>query len=107
VLFTPLQEYKFRQTFAQPYLGLTHYTDLATTHGIVLMRGEITSSPSSTDKYLLSQSDAQLLALGVQRFYLASGDDDSERKAALLRRFHEVPDDFQWEELLVVGDPTS
>ena len=107
VLFTPLQEYKLRQTFAQPYLVLTHYTDLATTHGIVLMRGEITSTASSTDKYLLSQLDAQLLAFGVQRFYLDSEEEGSEQRGALLRMFHEEPDEFQWETLLAVGNPTS
>ncbi|KAF8508766.1 ATP11 protein-domain-containing protein [Gautieria morchelliformis] len=107
VLFTPLQEYKLRQTFAQPYLVLTHYTDLAATHGIVLMRGEMTVSPSSAEKYLISQSDGQLLALGVQRFYLTSGADSSERRVELLRRFHEEPDAFQWEELLAVWSPTS
>lgn len=55
VLFTPLAEYKLRQTFAQPLLILTHYVDLIESHGIVLMRGDITGSdddhsspPSST-----------------------------------------------------------
>lgn len=106
ILFTPLQEYKLRQTFAQPYLVLTHYTDLATTHGIILLRGEVTASPSSAGKYLLSQSDAQLLALGVQRFYLTSGDEDSEGRVEQLRKFHEDPKQFRWEELLVSGNPT-
>ena len=107
VLFTPLQEYKLRQTFAQPYLVLTHYSDLATTHGIVLLRGDITPSSSSAVKYLMSQSDAQLLAFGVQQFYLASGTDNSERRVELLRKFHEKPKEFQWEELLASGHPTS
>lgn len=99
VLFTPLQEYKLRQTFAQPYLVLTHYTELASTHDIVLMRGEMTPSLSGRDKYLLSQSDGQLLAVGLQRFYLASGD---ERRARLLRKFHEKTEEFDWKELLEV-----
>ena len=107
VLFTPLQEYKLRQTFAQPYLVLTHYTDLATTHGIVLMRGELTPSPSSPRKYLLSQADAQLLAMGVQRFYLTAGDDSSTQRMQLLTKFHETPIDFRWEDLLAYADPTA
>jgi ATP synthase F1 complex assembly factor 1 len=42
VLFTPLAEYKLRQEYAQPILVLTHYTDLAISKGVVLLRGEIT-----------------------------------------------------------------
>ncbi|OBZ79701.1 Protein ATP11, mitochondrial [Grifola frondosa] len=34
ILFTPLQEYKMRTSFATPYLALTHYTDLARSHGV-------------------------------------------------------------------------
>ncbi|PLW07922.1 hypothetical protein PCASD_24589 [Puccinia coronata f. sp. avenae] len=42
VMYTPLAEYKLRQLFSQPTLILTHYTDLADSHGLVLMRGDIT-----------------------------------------------------------------
>ncbi|KAH9846613.1 ATP11-domain-containing protein [Lenzites betulinus] len=108
VLFTPLQEYKQRTSFATPYLAVTHYTDLAKTHGLVLLRGEITPaaatvSPSvGADKdggrFLLSQQDAQLLAIHLQRFYLWN--EGSEERAALLKAFHETPSEFQWEGLL-------
>ncbi|KIJ45042.1 hypothetical protein M422DRAFT_67210 [Sphaerobolus stellatus SS14] len=107
VLFTTLQEYKLRQSFALPYLVLTSYTDLASTHGIVLMRGELTASPTSPDKYLLSQADAQMLALSTQRFYLADeGDSKTAGRARLLRVFEEKPEDFKWEDLLGFADPT-
>ncbi|KAI9059633.1 ATP11-domain-containing protein [Trametes sanguinea] len=106
ILFTPLQEYKLRTSFATPYLVVTHYTDLAKTHGLVLLRGEITpsaaaSSPSAGEdggRFMLSQQDAQLLAIHVQRFYLWN--EGSEERAALLKAFHETPADFKWEELL-------
>ncbi|KAI0358969.1 ATP11-domain-containing protein [Trametes cingulata] len=108
ILFTPLQEYKLRTSFATPYLVVTHYTDLAKTHGLVLLRGEITpsaaaSSPSvgaSDDggRFMLSQQDAQLLAIHVQRFYLWN--EGSGERAALLKAFHESPAEFKWEELL-------
>jgi len=106
VLFTPLQEYKLRQSFAQPYLVLTFYTDLVTTHGIVLMRGELTPSPSFPEMFLLSQIDAQLLVGGLQRFYLADEDQSSAGRAKLLRNFHERADGFRWEDLLEYIDPT-
>lgn len=66
VLFTPLAEYKTRAAYAQPYLILTHWTDLASSHGLVLMRGEI------SDNVALSETDAQLLAVRLQLFYNAS-----------------------------------
>lgn len=102
ILFTPLGEYKLHQTFATPYLVLTHHTDLAKTHGIVLLRGEITASSGGGDgnegKWMLSQEDAQMLAMGVQRFYLwDEGRGEGER---LVKIFHEQPEEFKWEELL-------
>jgi len=108
VLFTPLREYKLRGTFATPYLVLTHYTDLARTHGVVLLRGEITpysaASAAGTaiqgveGQNLLTQHDVHRLAMALQRFYLwDQGKDDAER---LLRLFHETPEQFDWKELL-------
>ncbi|KAI0666269.1 ATP11-domain-containing protein [Trametes maxima] len=114
ILFTPLQEYKLRTSFATPYLVLTHYTDLAKSHGLVLLRGEITpsaatSSPSAganadEGRFMLSQQDAQLLAIHVQRFYLWN--EGSEERATLLKAFHETPGEFKWEELLKHTDFT-
>ncbi|KAG1716768.1 hypothetical protein ID866_366 [Astraeus odoratus] len=113
VLFTPLQEYKHRNSFATPYLVLTFYTDLSHSHGIVLLRGEITPSAATTPavpgqeaagQYLLSQVDAQLLAMGIQKYYLWGGRKNVEpcNSAAeeLLIQFHEKPEEFDWQELL-------
>jgi len=107
ILFTPLQEYKLRTSFATPHLILTNYTDLVGTHGIVLLRGEITPTAASTDQvvspsdFLLSQQDAQLLTMHLQRFYLWGGEDgDNKERERLLRLFHEKPEDFKWEDLL-------
>ncbi|KAJ3008540.1 hypothetical protein NUW54_g3114 [Trametes sanguinea] len=49
-------------------------------------------------RFMLSQQDAQLLAIHVQRFYLWN--EGSEERAALMKAFHETPADFKWEELL-------
>jgi len=105
-IFTPLLEYKLRQTFATPYLVLTFYSELASSHGLVLMRGEVTpcaaaATNSTTGDHLLSQNDAQLLAHGLQRFYLWGS---SEEREKLLRDFHERPGTFKWEELLQHGN---
>lgn len=109
VLFTPLQEYKLRGSFATPYLILTVYTDLATTHGTVLLRGEITPSPADPAKFLLSQLDAQALTLAIQKFYLwndHTGSGELPEGQRLLRAFHEAPEDFKWEDLLKISKLT-
>ena len=104
ILFTPLQEYKIRNSFATPYLILTMYTDLAETHGIVLLRGEITPSTTSgsgsADRYMLSQADAQLLVMTLQKFYLWSENGSDLTGETLLRTFHQNPQDFKWQELV-------
>lgn len=99
VLFAPLIEYKMRASFATPYFVLTHYTDLAKSHGLVLLRGEITPGKGGGDSWLLTQEEAQILALGVQKFYLWSGESE-ESAGELLRVFHEKPEEFEWEKLL-------
>ena len=102
ILFTPLQEYKIRNSFATPYLILTMYTDLAETHGIVLLRGEITPSTASGStsaySYMLSQADAQILAMTLQKFYLWNENSSDSEK--LLHAFHKDPQDFKWQDLL-------
>lgn len=109
VLFTPLVEYKTRQTFATPHLILTFYTELANSHDVVLLRGELTPSSSGSGNFMLSQQDAQLLALGLQRFFLTEEAGENTRRkerAELLRIFNESPADFSWQELLKHADPT-
>ena len=106
ILFTPLQEYKLRNSFATPYLILTMYTDLAETHGIVLLRSEITPSTASgsgsgsADRYMLSQADAQLLTMSLQKFYLWSENGSDLTGQTLLHTFHKNTQDFKWQELL-------
>ncbi|KAF7785053.1 hypothetical protein Agabi119p4_1218 [Agaricus bisporus var. burnettii] len=101
ILFTPLEEYKLRNTFATPYLVLTNYTDLASTHSQVLLRGEITPR-SNSGKFMLSQEDAQRLSMAIQKFYLwGDGGGEGEK---LLKIFHERPDEFRWEDLLKLAD---
>jgi ATP synthase mitochondrial F1 complex assembly factor 1 len=97
VIFTPLQEYKLRQAYALPHLVLTHYTDLAHTHDVVLMRGELTPSSGGSQRFLLPPSAAQILAFGLQRFYLQGPE---SKQGKLLRTFHEKPEEFSWEELI-------
>jgi ATP synthase F1 complex assembly factor 1 len=108
VIYTPLGEYKLRQEFAAPQLALTFYTELAHTHGVVLLRGELTATASpgadGSARYWLSQADAQLLTVALQKFYLWQGE-GADGREQLLRAFHEHPADFQWEALLAHAKP--
>lgn len=93
-----------RQSFATPYLVLTFYMDLAGSHGTVLMRGEITPASAGAvagteERHMLTQEDAQYLAMELQKFYLWNMDKEGEGER-LLKVFHEKPEDFKWEELL-------
>ena len=111
VLLTPLQEYKSRTTFATPYLILTFYTDLVNSHGLVLLRGEITptaasSEANSNSDFLLSQQDAQLLTMHLQKFYLWGGEEEgAKERYRLLETFHSTPEEFKWEDLLKHAEP--
>lgn len=109
VLFTPLQEYKLRNSFATPYLILTHYTDLVESHGIVLLRGEISptvAGGSSEARFMLSQEDAQQLAMATQKFYLWGEKDGEVEGERLLTTFHSKPEEFSWQDLLKAYNKT-
>lgn len=133
VLFTPLAEYKLRQEFAQPLLVLTHYTDLAASKGIVLMRGDLTAHENASAaptgfaaaaaaaargaseeeqaklkaplqaEAKMTQQDAQLLVVALQRFYMPpttkAGEEGAETRAKLLADFHERPEEFDLAQL--------
>ncbi|KAJ6574652.1 ATP11 protein-domain-containing protein [Mycena capillaripes] len=105
VMFTPLQEYKIRGSFATPYLVLTNYTDLAQSHGIVLLRGEITPSAATGSagvdgRYMLQQEDAHRLSMSVQNFYLWDAAAGGDEQGNLVKAFHEEPAKFEWEKML-------
>lgn len=116
-LFTPLDQYKLHQNFAQPHLILTHYVDLAPSHGVVLMVGDITPSPSDAEKGIMSSQFAQMLVWRLQQFYGArSGKigeksgvekvgerEKREERSRLLRLFHEEPEKFEVERLIQLG----
>ncbi|CAO1615628.1 unnamed protein product [Parajaminaea phylloscopi] len=149
VIFTPLAEYKLRQEFAQPLLVLTHYTDLAASKGVVLMRGDVTSAEEieanpagiaaaeaakskgasqeeqerlkstpvqatatateggkGSSGGRMSEKDAQLLAMTMQRFYLPStdkSDASSAERHEMLKAFHGEPESFSVPKLCEVA----
>ncbi|KAJ9099906.1 hypothetical protein QFC21_003911 [Naganishia friedmannii] len=136
VIFTPLAEFKNASEWAQPQLVLTHYPDLHNNqiplnsqststaadqpqhHPVVLMRGEISpsqaksslTSPLPSTHLALTQAQAQLLALALQRFYCSElvpeiGESLEakrlrEERTKSLRDFRERPAEWDWKGLV-------
>ena len=108
VLFTPLAEYKMRQEFAQPALVLSNYTELVPSKGIALLRGDVTEHQGSGSP-MVSQADAQMLTMCMQRFYrsgtAASAGEDAgaEERRELMHTFNRAPGRFALDKLLEVA----
>lgn len=116
VIFTPLAEFKANSEWAQPYLTLTQYPDLSKSHGSVLMRGEITAETTKgpagaldNPGFLLTQQQAQLLTLALQRFYCADmpvpgetaeAKEDRLKRLQALTDFREKPENWDWQGLI-------
>jgi ATP synthase F1 complex assembly factor 1 len=116
IIFTPLEEYKRSGEWASPFLVLTHYPDLAQSHDVILMRGEITAQSATgppgslvNPGWLLSQQQAQLLALALQRFYCADvaprnetagASLEREQRKQALKEFRTKPEEWDWTRLV-------
>jgi len=116
IIFTPLEEFKRSGEWAQPYLVMTHYPEMSHSHDLVLMRGEITAAsaggPAGSEGnpgFMLSQQQAQLLALALQKFYCTGvavpnederGRKEREKRAETLVAFRERPQEWDWKGLV-------
>ncbi|KAI8059937.1 ATP11 protein-domain-containing protein, partial [Gilbertella persicaria] len=89
--FTSLLEYKTKGTEARPFLTLTHFTELQSSKGIVLMKGDINDDPR-----MITTANAQFLAFALQQFYVTGGPD----KLKLVEKFHTSPGEFDFNELI-------
>jgi ATP synthase F1 complex assembly factor 1 len=57
---------------------------------------------------MMSQEDAQLLVIALQRFYLWTESKESGKDGMeLLMAFHEKPQEFEWKDLLRFSTPTA
>jgi len=88
LLFTGLEDYKVRGTEASPYLAVTHYSELAETKKLVLVRGDVVLPGK------LSDEEAQALLQETHAFYL------QERRFALVRAFNKDPSSFEFRSVL-------
>ena len=107
VMFTPLAQYKLHVDYAEPVFALMHYTELMLDKGIVLLRGDVLGADESGNSSHMTQQEAQLLAMCLQRFYhldwaLEGIDNDvsADKRRLLLRAFREKPEEFTVERLL-------
>ena len=96
VLFTHLAAYKLHGTYAQPHTTLTHHLDLADSHKLVLLHGQVVPDRG------VSVDEGRWLVMCLQRFYdfeVQGG----EKKGKLLKSFSEGKignDGFQLEVLV-------
>lgn len=82
ILFTHLASYKLHGTHAQPHTTVTHHLDLADSHGLVLLHGQVVPDKG------VSVEEGRWLVMCLQRFYdfeVQGG----EKKGKLLRSFSE------------------
>ncbi|WFD07251.1 Glucosaminyl phosphatidylinositol (GlcN-PI) nositol acylation protein [Malassezia vespertilionis] len=107
VLFTPLAEFKLRQEYAQPSLILSMYPDFVDEKDIVLLRGEVSQHQmpgGGEGQPMMTQDEAQLLVMCMQRFYHLSDvpgiDTAAETRCKLLKVFHTRPEEFDVDLLL-------
>jgi ATP synthase F1 complex assembly factor 1 len=82
VIFTHLAQYKLHGAYAQPHTVITHHLDLADSHGLVLMNGNVLPDRG------VSVTEAKLLVVWLRQFYDWGVDGGPEgRKAEMLRMF--------------------
>jgi hypothetical protein len=87
-LFTPLSAWKAQGVSAKPCFTVVFYTELASDHGIVLMRSNI-------DPEILDVMEGQFLINRVQGSYL----DPTQHQ--IVKDFHANPTTFDWSRLLI------
>ncbi|KAL9619501.1 MAG: hypothetical protein Q9160_005864 [Pyrenula sp. 1 TL-2023] len=97
ILFTHLGSYKLHGTHAQPHTTVTHHLDLADSHGLVLLHGQVVPDKG------VGVEEGRWLVMCLQRFYdfeVQGG----EKKGKLLRSFSngntEGQEAFKVEELV-------
>ncbi|KAI5077900.1 hypothetical protein GOP47_0007724 [Adiantum capillus-veneris] len=88
LLFTGLEDYKMRGTNASPYLTLAHYTELADSKGLVLVRGDIVF-PSK-----LSDIQAKKLMDISHSFFL------HDSRFSIVEDFNKNSADFEFQDVL-------
>jgi len=95
--FTTLINYQAYKENAPECLTITHYPDLNTDKGIVLMQGDF-------DKNVLNAHEAQCLANQLQLYYTSP---ETDNKYSLLHKFTNHPDSFRHMDLIAELQNTS
>ncbi|KAJ3141472.1 hypothetical protein HK101_003376, partial [Irineochytrium annulatum] len=86
IYYTPLIEYKAKQEYARPCLVITHFDELGTEKGVVLMQGELMTNT-------INENDAKLLIYLTQAFYVTG----TKEKLNLVELFHREPATFNYQ----------
>ncbi|EXJ79202.1 hypothetical protein A1O3_08703 [Capronia epimyces CBS 606.96] len=97
VIFTHLAAYKLHGTYAPPHTTITHYLDLADSHGLVLLSGSVVDGGG------VSAEEGRWLLMCLQRFYDYEGHGGGigrEKRQGLLEKFSKGDQGFNLEELV-------
>lgn len=97
ILFTHLAAFKLHGEYAQPHTTVTHHLDLADSHGIVLLNGQVTENKG------VSTEEGKWLLLCMQKFYDYGGHGGGvgkEKRRDLLKKFSKGDTSFKVEELV-------
>ncbi|KIW80531.1 hypothetical protein Z517_07147 [Fonsecaea pedrosoi CBS 271.37] len=97
VIFTHLAAFKLYGTYAQPHTTITHYLDLADSHGLVLLSGSVVKGRG------LSVEEGRWLLMCLQKFYDYEGHGGGvgrEKRQGLLEKFSKGDQGFDLEELI-------
>eukprot|EP00761_Pharyngomonas_kirbyi_P013772 gb/GECH01013801.1/.p1 GENE.gb/GECH01013801.1/~~gb/GECH01013801.1/.p1 ORF type:complete len:257 (+),score=54.81 gb/GECH01013801.1/:1-771(+) len=86
-LIASLREYQENGDSTMPHLTLTHYTDLVSTKGIILMRGDVNTSH-------LNKGEAEEITRSLYRFYL------HPKLFPLVEKFNLNPNQFDINEVV-------
>ncbi|MCO5606599.1 hypothetical protein L7F22_060787 [Adiantum nelumboides] len=90
MLFTGLEDYKRRGTNASPYLTVAHYTELADSKGLVLVRGDIVF-PSKLNDIQVCWDKTN----GVSHSFFLH-----DSRFSLVEQFNEDSADFEFQDVL-------
>ena len=104
VIFTHLAAFKLHGEHAQPHTTITHHLDLADSHGLVLLNGNVMSGRG------VSVEEGRWLLMCLQKFYDVEGHGGGvgkERRVELMRKFSSGDKGFSLEELLDEAERVS
>lgn len=90
ILFTTLEEFRTHASASRAHLSVTHYTELAHSKGLVLVRGDVLRNSD------INVFEGKALLQQMYDFYLTP-----RKYHTFVKKFNQQPNSFQFKDLLV------